>query len=111
MDLCQALLQEENGNERSFLDLLQKTVRLRPGDSHSLVLAAEIFFRQKKTDPQVEQMRALLAKNSGSAESHYYLGLAAERLGNRDEAKLHFVEPESVSGSQSVSAFEILLNQ
>jgi tetratricopeptide (TPR) repeat protein len=65
---------------------LSEGLRLRPGDAHPLLLAAEIFFRHKKTDQAVEQMRFLLAKNAGSAEAHYFLGVAADRLGNANEA-------------------------
>jgi len=78
------------GAVEEALAQLREGLRLRPGDPHPLVLAGEIFFRQKKTDRQVEQMRFLLAQNAGSAEAHYYLGLAAERLGNKNDAAAQY---------------------
>jgi tetratricopeptide (TPR) repeat protein len=73
---CQALLQEELGNEQEQFDLLQQTVALQPDHVPALLKLADGFFKQDKLDEAARQYE-LAAKASGKDSSlHATFGLA-----------------------------------
>ncbi len=72
------------------LSQLDEGLRLRPDDPLPLYYAAAFFFKQNKTDAAVERLRAMLARNAGTAEAQYYLGLIADRKGRNEEAVAHY---------------------
>ena len=69
---------------------LNEGLRLRPDDFRPAFAVADIFFSQNKTDAAIEQLRALLARDSASAEACYYLGVATESQGKLSEAVEHY---------------------
>jgi tetratricopeptide (TPR) repeat protein len=74
------------------LSHLNEGLRLRPDDLMPLWYFATFFFKQGKTDAAVERLRAMLASNAKSAESHYYLGMTAEHQGRTEEAVAQYQE-------------------
>ncbi len=69
---------------------LNEGLRLRPDDFRPALLVADIFFSQNQTDAAIEQLRALMARNVGSAEACYFLGVATEYQGKIAEAAAHY---------------------
>ena len=72
---CQALLREEQGNEKEQIDLLQQTVTLEPGHVPALLKLADGFFKQDKLDEAARHYE-LAAKASGKDSLHAAFGLA-----------------------------------
>jgi tetratricopeptide (TPR) repeat protein len=73
---CQALLQEELGNEKGQFDLLQQTVALQPDHVPALLKLADGFFKTDKLDEAARHYE-LAAKASGKDSSlHAAFGLA-----------------------------------
>ena len=73
---CQALLQEELGNERAQFDLLQQTVALQPDHAPALLKLADGFFKQDQLD-EAARYYELAARASGKdASLHAAFGLA-----------------------------------
>jgi tetratricopeptide (TPR) repeat protein len=88
------VLLESRGGDPAAVDealtQLDEGLRLRPDDLVPLYYAAAFLFKQKKTDAAVERLRGMLARNTGSAEAQYYLGLVADRQGREREAVAHY---------------------
>jgi tetratricopeptide (TPR) repeat protein len=80
---CQALLREEQGNEKEQFDLLQQTVALKPGHVPALLKLADGFFKQDKLDEAARHYE-LAAKASGkdsSLQAAFGLARIAARRG------------------------------
>ncbi len=93
--LSRTLLKSQGTNPKAVdeaLFQLNEGLRLRPDDLKPLLLVADIFFSQNKTGAAIEQLRAMLARNSNSAEAHYYLGVASEHQGAVAEAMTQYRE-------------------
>jgi len=91
--LARTLLESKGANPEAVAEAmthLEEGLRLRSDDLLPLWYFATIFFKQKKTDAAVEQLRTLLAGHAAVAESHYYLGLVADRRGRMQEAAAHY---------------------
>jgi tetratricopeptide (TPR) repeat protein len=72
----QALLREEQGNEKEQFDFLQQTVTLQPGYVPALLKLADGYFKQDKLDEAARDYE-LAAKASGPDSSlHAAFGLA-----------------------------------
>ncbi len=80
------------GSVEEALAHLNEGLRIKPDDPQSLQTAADLFFRQKKSESALEQMRAVLARYGRSAENRYYLGVATEQQGKTVEAAFHYRE-------------------
>ncbi len=73
---CQALLREEQGNEKEEFDLLRQTVALQPDHVPALLKLADGSFKQDKLDEAAHDYE-LAAKASGKDSSlHAGFGLA-----------------------------------
>ena len=80
---CQALLREEQGNEKEQFDLLQQTVTLNPGHVPALLKLADGFFKQDKLDEAARHYE-LAAEASGkdsSLQAAFGLARVAARRG------------------------------
>jgi len=93
--LSRTLLKSRGADPKAVDDALfqlNEGLRLRSEDLKPLLLVADIFFSQNKTDAAIEQLRTMLARNTNSAEAHYYLGVATEHQGKVTEAVGHYRE-------------------
>ncbi|MDR3701047.1 MAG: tetratricopeptide repeat protein [Candidatus Sulfopaludibacter sp.] len=73
---CQALLREEQGNEKEQVEFLQQTVALQPAHVPALLKLADGFFKQDKLDEAARHYE-LAARASGKDSSlHAAFGLA-----------------------------------
>jgi tetratricopeptide (TPR) repeat protein len=91
--VSRVLLESRGGNPAAVdeaLTQLDEGLRLRPDDLVPLYYAAAFLFKQKRTDAAVERLRGMLARNTGSAEAQYYLGMVADRQGRDREAMAHY---------------------
>ena len=68
------------------LTQLGECLRLRPDDLLPLWSSANDFFKAPKPPAATERLRAIVRQHANAAESHYYLGLAADELGENEEA-------------------------
>ncbi|HTS31800.1 MAG TPA: tetratricopeptide repeat protein [Bryobacteraceae bacterium] len=68
------------------LTQLGECLRLKPDDLTPLWGFANDFFEKPKPGGSVERLRALLRPQAGRADSHFYLGLAADAQGETPEA-------------------------
>jgi tetratricopeptide (TPR) repeat protein len=69
---------------------LREGLRRRPEALLPLWYFASFFFQQDKTTSAVEQLKSLLAAGTNRPESYYYLGLVADRLGDKEEAMTRY---------------------
>jgi tetratricopeptide (TPR) repeat protein len=78
---CQALLQEENGNEEEQFTLLRQTVRLKPDHVPALLKLADGFFKQDKLDEAVHyyEMAARASDKDSFLQAAFGLGRVAAR--------------------------------
>jgi tetratricopeptide (TPR) repeat protein len=93
--VARTLLDSRGGEPEAVdeaLGHLAEGLRQRPDDPVPLYYFAAFFFRQQKTDAAVERLRGMLREKAGKAESHYYLGFMADRLGEKEEAALQYKE-------------------
>ena len=91
--LARTLLDADGAEPEAVAEALAhlgEGLRLRPADLLPLWYFANFFFKQEKTDAAVEQLRSMLAAHSDNPESHYYLGLVADRQGRAAEAIQHY---------------------
>lgn len=68
------------------LGQLREGLRLKPEALAPLWRFSALFFKAPRTAAAVKQLRALLDANASHAEAHLYLGIAADRQGNIEEA-------------------------
>ena len=73
---CQALLREEQGNEKEQFDLLQQTVSLRPGHVPALLKLADGFFKQDNLDEAARHYERAAKAAASDAALHASFGLA-----------------------------------
>ncbi len=73
---CQALLQEELGNEKDQFDLLQQTVALQPDHVPALLKLADGFFKQDKLDEAARHYELAARASGQDASLHAAFGLA-----------------------------------
>lgn len=80
---CQALVQEEYGNEETQLKLLQQTVALKPDHVPALLMLADGFFKQNKLDEAVRHYELAAKASLKDADLQASFGLA--RVASRRE--------------------------
>jgi tetratricopeptide (TPR) repeat protein len=80
---CQALLAEENGNEKEQFDLLQQTVRLKPDHVPALLKLADGYFKQDKLDEAARDYE--LAARASDRDSNLQATFGLARVAARRE--------------------------
>ena len=78
---CQALLEEENGNEKEELRLLRKTLQLKPDHVPALIKMADSFFKQDQLDQAASyyERAARVLEGGASLQAAFGLGRVAAR--------------------------------
>jgi tetratricopeptide (TPR) repeat protein len=78
---CQAFLQEENGNEKEQLRLLQRTLRLKPDHVPALAKLADWFFKVDRLDEAAHyyEMAARAPAGGASLQAAFALGRVGAR--------------------------------
>ena len=78
---CQALLREEQGNEKEHFDLLQQTVARQPGHVPALLKLADGFFKQDQLDQAARdyELAAQVSGNDSSLPAAFGLARVAAR--------------------------------
>jgi tetratricopeptide (TPR) repeat protein len=93
--LAQKLLDFRGGDPAAIAEALghlREGLRLRPSDLLPLYYFATFFFKERKTEAAVEELRMMLAEKGKGAEGSYYLGVVAGRQGRSQEAAAHYRE-------------------
>ncbi len=73
---CQALLREEQGNQKEQFDLLQQTVTLKPDHIPALLKLADGYFKQDKLDEAARHYELAAQASDKDASLHAAFGLA-----------------------------------
>jgi tetratricopeptide (TPR) repeat protein len=73
---CQAVLREEQGNEKEQFDLLQQTVTLMPAHVPALLKLADGFFKQEKLDEAARHYELAAKASDKDSSLHAAFGLA-----------------------------------
>jgi tetratricopeptide (TPR) repeat protein len=78
---CQALLQEENGDEKKQLELLQRTLRLKPDHVPALIKLADWLFKVDRLDEAAHYYQIAARAPDGGAvlQATFGLGRVATR--------------------------------
>jgi tetratricopeptide (TPR) repeat protein len=69
---------------------LGECLRLRPSDTVPLGGFADDFFKSPKPPAAIERLRALLRSHSGIPGVHFFLGQAADALGETEQAEAEY---------------------
>jgi tetratricopeptide (TPR) repeat protein len=76
---CQAVLEEENGNARQQLPLLEQTLRLKPDHVPSLLKLADAFFKLDRMDEAQRYYERAAQAPGAFLQATFGLGRVAER--------------------------------
>lgn len=106
---CQAFLQEENGNEKEQLKLLQQTLRLKPDHVPALLKLADRFFKQDKLDQAAHyyEVAARVPDSGSSLQAIFGLGRVAARRQEWNKV-IEYIAPLSRTYSYVEPPYELL---
>jgi tetratricopeptide (TPR) repeat protein len=88
------------GQDDRALTLAAEYLKHRPTDARVRVLVARVYLRRGDLDGAYTELRRALADDARSIDAHYYLGLAAARLAERELERLVEVAPDSARVKQ-----------
>ena len=106
---CQAFLEEERGNQKEQLSLLEQTLRLKPDHVPSVLKLADAYFKRDRMDEATRyyEMAARAPGGSASLQATFGLGRVAAR--RRDWGKvIEYVAPLSQAYPYWKPPYELL---
>ncbi|HTS66873.1 MAG TPA: tetratricopeptide repeat protein [Candidatus Acidoferrales bacterium] len=85
---CQASLQEESGNEKEQFNLLQRTIRLKPGYVPALLKLADAYFKQENLEQAAHHYELAAKASDQGAGLQAAFGLARVAASKEDWNKV-----------------------
>ena len=83
----QAGLREDPEDFREEVARLQREIAENPGDAEALRDLGAIYVRTKRANQGYEYLRKAFSRNRNDPKTLFYLGVASERIGKRQEAQ------------------------
>jgi tetratricopeptide (TPR) repeat protein len=107
---CQAFLEEENGNEKEELKLLEQTLRLKPDHVPALLKLADASFKLDRLDEAAQYYEAAVRVPGGRASLQANFGLGRVEARRKDWNKvIAYSAPLARAYPSLLPPYELLL--